>query len=308
MISVIIPVYNASKFLSKTLDSVINQTLPSDEIIIIDDGSTDNSLDIIEKFKNKHATVKVYTQKNSGPSVTRNRGVEYANYEWVCFVDADDLLHPQRLEIAMNFSNNCDAVICDFKRFRDKEDIVVENYDKNSIESLGIEESNLSVLLWGYGLPRMLMKKSVYELVGGLDTDLIHNEDHELHFRMLIEGAKFKKINIPLYYYRQHKGESRLSNQKSKHFNIFKALYKMEGLIDSLPTDLRIYAKEQIANRIAHNALKSILLGGEDLKKHIKFAKKMNPKIQPYNNLFFNTFSSVLGYGNLERVISKLKR
>lgn len=89
-ISIIIPVYNVEKYLKRCLDSIINQSLKDLEIICINDGSTDNSLKIIEEYSKKDTRIKIITQKNSGISATRNRGIALANGEYISFIDSDD--------------------------------------------------------------------------------------------------------------------------------------------------------------------------------------------------------------------------
>ena len=89
-ISIIVPVYNTEKFLEKCLNSLINQTLKDIEIICINDGSTDNSLQILEKFANKDKRIQIINQTNSGPSIARNIGIKKAVGEYIGFVDSDD--------------------------------------------------------------------------------------------------------------------------------------------------------------------------------------------------------------------------
>lgn len=95
LISIIIPVYNKDKCIFRTLESVSNQKYSDYEIIIVDDGSTDNSAEIIHDFKNK--AVRYFYKNNEGPSAARNFGVEHANAEWILFLDADDMLCPNAL-------------------------------------------------------------------------------------------------------------------------------------------------------------------------------------------------------------------
>ena len=92
-ISVIIPVYNAEKFLSRCLDSVINQTHENLEIICVNDESTDGSLEILQEYAAKDSRVIIENQKNQGAPVARNRGIEIATGEYIHFVDADDWLN-----------------------------------------------------------------------------------------------------------------------------------------------------------------------------------------------------------------------
>lgn len=98
LVSVIIPVYNTAPYLEKTLQSIMDQTLYKIEILIFDDGSTDQSLNIIKKIALQDSRIKVYSHTNQGLSVTRNIGIEKSQGEFIYFMDSDDLLEPETLE------------------------------------------------------------------------------------------------------------------------------------------------------------------------------------------------------------------
>ena len=89
-ISIIVPVYNVSKYLKRSLDSLINQTLKDLEIIIVNDGSTDNSLDICQEYASLDNRIKVISKENGGPSSARNYGLRYVTSDYVAFIDSDD--------------------------------------------------------------------------------------------------------------------------------------------------------------------------------------------------------------------------
>lgn len=111
-VSVIMPVYNAASYLDKTLETVCGQTLPEIEIICVDDGSTDNSKDIIEKFAQSDNRVTLLQQQNQYAGVARNNGFERAKGEYVVFWDSDDFFKPEALEIMYNKSKEAEADIC----------------------------------------------------------------------------------------------------------------------------------------------------------------------------------------------------
>ncbi len=112
-VSVIIPVYNTEKYLKECLDSVINQTFNDIEIICINDGSTDGSLNILTEYATIDSRIIVITQENKGVSEARNNGMEKAGGEYIMFLDSDDYLYKQACEIAYNSatSNNADVGI-----------------------------------------------------------------------------------------------------------------------------------------------------------------------------------------------------
>lgn len=98
MISVIIPVYNVENYLRQCLDSILNQTYTDFEVICVNDGSTDNSLNILKEYAKKDSRIKVISQKNKGPSKARNVGLKHANSEYICFIDSDDKIEPDFFE------------------------------------------------------------------------------------------------------------------------------------------------------------------------------------------------------------------
>ncbi len=100
--SVVIPIYNVEKYLRKCLDSLINQTLKDIEIICINDGSTDNSLSILTEYAQKDTRIKIFNQENQGQGVARNNGIDIANGEYLVFVDPDDWIELNTLEILYN--------------------------------------------------------------------------------------------------------------------------------------------------------------------------------------------------------------
>ena len=98
-VSVIIPVYNTCNYVQEALESICRQTLTDLEIIVIDDGSTDGSREVIDKIAATDSRIQVYGQTNQGLSVTRNEGLKYAVGEYIYFMDSDDLLEPDALEL-----------------------------------------------------------------------------------------------------------------------------------------------------------------------------------------------------------------
>lgn len=121
-VSVIIPVYNVENYLSECLDSVINQSLKELEILCINDGSTDNSIEILSKYAKQDSRIKIITKKNSGLACTRNTGIENTTGEYIFFLDSDDYLVPNVLEKlykdAINYQT--DIIVSKCKPFAEK--------------------------------------------------------------------------------------------------------------------------------------------------------------------------------------------
>lgn len=181
LISIILPVYNCEKYLNKCLESLINQTYPNIEILCINDGSTDNSLEILQKYANLDNRVKVFSQKNSGPAKSRNVGLKHMTGEYLMFCDSDDWYEPNMCEIMLNamLENDVDIACCE-------SNVIVEDlleirkcsliYNKNLCKASGVEKIkdfnlNLSVLLWNKILKIDLIKKYKIDFPTGLESD-----------------------------------------------------------------------------------------------------------------------------------------
>lgn len=140
-ISVIVPIYNSSKYLDRCLNSIVNQSYLNIEILLIDDGSTDNSLEICNKFAIKDKRIKVFHKENNGVSAARNDGIEYSTGDYIAFVDSDDYLEIDMYERMMKINDefNCDIVMCDcykescFNREMFSHNIKSGYYDRNML-------------------------------------------------------------------------------------------------------------------------------------------------------------------------------
>lgn len=139
-ISVVIPVYNVEKYIRECLDSVVNQTFKDIEIICIDDGSSDSSLDILNEYATKDNRIKILTQENKGPSYTRNRGIDTAQGKYLYFMDSDDYIERESLEELYDIaeSNSTDCIIFKMINFDDEtgEKYPSEYYDMEFLGEL----------------------------------------------------------------------------------------------------------------------------------------------------------------------------
>ena len=128
-VSVIIPVYNAQETITKCLESVINQSYKDIEILVIDDGSKDNSVEVIKKRKDK--TIKLISKKNEGAAITRNKGIEMASGKYIMFIDNDDFIDKDYIKILVDSIGNNDVVISGYRRPNENGKIIKELSLKN---------------------------------------------------------------------------------------------------------------------------------------------------------------------------------
>ena len=115
-ISVVVPIFNVELYLNRCIESILAQLYLNLEVLLIDDGSTDNSLLICREYEKKDARVKVYTQQNKGVSEARNLGIQHATGEFITFVDPDDWIEPRMYESMLNRikMDNSDICLCDY--------------------------------------------------------------------------------------------------------------------------------------------------------------------------------------------------
>ncbi len=221
-VSVIIPVYNTEPYLRRCLDSIVTQTLSDIEIIVIDDGSPDNSLEIIKEYDKKYDNLTYYSTKNRGLSAARNLGLSHALGETVLFVDSDDYAAPNMLERMYQelTENHCDVAICNFSYCFDTAvsrpvlnlpaHRVIENYDAAfTLKTLRGED------YVGNCVYNKLYNRAFLKSTGLLfeDTAKIYAEDGYFYDQMVSKLRRICIFDESLYFYYQ-RGDSIMNTYK----------------------------------------------------------------------------------------------
>ena len=205
-VSIIIPVYNVQQYLPKCLDSVINQTIKNREIIIINDGSTDASSQILKSYKKKYPELIIIDQKNSGISETRNVGLKRATGEYVGFVDSDDFIKQSMFEVMYTRAktDNSDIVICNYILYNELvgEKEVKEFEQDGYIDKYAILKkfllNDVKAYTWNKLCKRELFMKNKITF-----PSLVVCEDTPAGFLLFAKAKKISIIKQSLYYYRQ---------------------------------------------------------------------------------------------------------
>lgn len=204
-ISVIIPAFNAELFIEQTLQSVLHQTAPVDEIIIIDDGSTDNTQEIVIHIQSDNPHIILFTQQNKGASAARNLGIQKAKGDWILFLDADDLIAEDLIENYLDIinQNRCVAIYSNFIQIN-------ENNEEISSEFVGYElNSNDGFCKMFLRNPIIspsgcMVKKDVLNELNGFDENIKYVEDVDLWLRILDKGYSIGHLDKKLIYIRRH--------------------------------------------------------------------------------------------------------
>jgi glycosyltransferase, group 2 family len=205
MFSVIIPLYNKAPYVAKAIESVLGQTYRNFEVIVIDDGSTDQSLEVAKTFENKSITI--VSQSNSGVSTARNNGVKLAKYPYICFLDADDWWHPTFLEEMKRLITDFpDAGIYGSGYYivkNGQERIapigVPQGFEQGIIDYCEVYAKTLCMPLTSISV---VIPKHIFDEEKGFKSQLKFGEDFDLWIRIALKH-KVILVNKPLAYYNQ---------------------------------------------------------------------------------------------------------
>ncbi|WP_305514227.1 MULTISPECIES: glycosyltransferase [unclassified Methanobrevibacter] len=219
-VSVIVPVYNASKYIGNTLNSIVSQDFDDFEMIVIDDGSTDNSLKIInETLKDCRIPHKVIHQENAGVSVARNRGIDGADGDYLVFVDADDYISQNHLSSLYNGKTDFSLTLYAKKELDELKSI--DTYSKDLITAHEFIEMELNMQIT-FNFFQLMYKSDIIKDNGIKFTPgIVYGEDTEFAHKALNYGGEIAINNNVTYYYVQHPN-SAINTTDYRRFDIVK--------------------------------------------------------------------------------------
>lgn len=234
LVSVIVPVYKVEKVLHYCIDSILSQTFQDFELLLIDDGSPDDSGKICDKYADKDKRIRVIHKKNEGVSMARNTGIEAATGKYICFIDSDDFVKKNYLETLLYFKNEYteyENIWCHFK-ISYKYDIVDENESKNfpKVETYTVKHIMTLHEKWLDSGPvcKLYCREIIINNNLKFDKTLSLGEDLTFNFNYLdCTNGNILVINKFLYHYVQLSDNSLSRKYYPDMFNIYKKLNKM---------------------------------------------------------------------------------
>lgn len=267
-ISVVLPIYNREQYLENTLNAIINQTFEDFEVICINDGSTDNSLDIVNEFSKDDSRIKVFTQDNLGAGCARNNGLKRAEGQYVFFMDSDDFIVPSFLErILDNIAvNDPDMVMFKIGTIKKNkkiksttlfpideyfDDVDFSDYTFN-YEPIKKEVLNSSFAPWGKVFKKEFLDKHA-DFV--FDENLAY-EDVLFHIKTMLCASKISFVPEYLYFYRIDTDNS-LTSYDETHFDIIKVVENVEkyltdnGYLEEFEKEYELFRLTQITRHIS---------------------------------------------------------
>ncbi|MFT3918854.1 glycosyltransferase family 2 protein [Cloacibacterium sp.] len=231
-ISIIIPVYNAAPYLEDCLQSISNQSFTDFEILAINDGSTDSSLNILSQYQKKEERLKIFSQKNKGVSAARNLGLENGSGEFVTFVDADDWLHSETLRayvIALR-EENVDIVISQFLQKRNnffKQDSNIQIFDRKEIEQK-IFPKFIESDAYNSVCNKLYRKELIKMANAQFPMDVRIAEDAQFNHQVFSWAQKITEIDFQTYFYREVEGSATRNVVKNDYLQSNVAIYHID--------------------------------------------------------------------------------
>ena len=262
-VSVVIPAYNAERFIAMSIDSALSQTSPPKEIIVVDDGSIDNTRAIVARYGNK---VRYIYQPNAGPAAARNMGVKEARGEWIGFLDSDDYWDQDHLEQLMRSAEaqkEAMLIYCG-KKWVDSDGKDIPDSPRQTSFPSGWIFSGLFTENYISSTSVVLVKRSIVLDVGGFNTKLRNAEDYDLWLRI---AAIAPICGVPVYTVNYRRHDSNLTLQslvatKGHIIALDKALAMIDGkMIDSRNNPDRINTRKIMTQNYSDAAIGMFYLG-----------------------------------------------
>ena len=285
-LSIIIPIYNTGNYLRKCIDSCLNQDiLPSEyEIILVNDGSTDESNFICEEYKEKFANIYYLQQKNSGQSVARNNGFEFAKGEYIWFIDSDDWIKENSLNSILEFCsfNNLDILRIGFNKVDEgsfpeysKKDILLRNtcLTKSGKEFLKND--------FVFGAPLYIFKRSYLKDKNLSFYPKIYHEDNEFTPRALYFANRIGTTKIKLYNYLTRSGSTTLSVNPKKCFDLMIVCQSLMSFSLEVDKNTKPYI-----NNVISTSFNSVLAHAKHLDSSSK--SELKKQVAANKNIFAN--------------------
>jgi teichuronic acid biosynthesis glycosyltransferase TuaG len=286
-ISVITPAFNSGNYIAQSIEAVQSQTFTDWELIIVDDGSTDNTKGIVEEFIKSDSRIKYIYQANGKQGKARNIAISEANGEYLAFLDSDDLWVPNKLEkqLACILEKKVDLVFTQGWSFQSS----IEEDVKEVDTPLGIQKNSQLLMkqLYGYGLPilSVLVKTKVVLNVGGFEEDLrVQNaEDYQLWLKICDAGYTFYGMNERLFYYRVHPNQVTAEDSIAMKQVIWATYLTQFKSIE--PKSIR---------KITHQRINRFLIYGLDSLSKDKLTEIISLYKAPLNNYFLFYITTML--------------
>lgn len=290
LISIIVPCYNVEDHVSRAIKSILDQTYTKTEILLINDGSTDKTLEIIEKFQNQDTRIRVFNQENQGLSSARNVGLDNAKGDFLYFMDSDDLIDKNLLSILYHYSIGKENIICScgFKYLDDKSnDSYTDKYFggakfytmEDVFSDLSHEKGKIRFEVWNKLFPVNLISNIRFK-IGQVYEDVYF-------MRMVLQGAKgVFQIEDPLYVYTINRQGSTNSSFNHRRIDILDELQEFVTMFEAA----KKHTLKKKYEALIFNTGLSLLFDCKRLKVNITFRDTIVNKLKRNSSIITNPY------------------
>lgn len=281
-ISVIVPVYNGEKYLCMALDSLVNQTYENLEIIVIDDGSTDSTGEICDRYKTENENVIVIHQKNQGVSAARNAGLEKASGELIGFCDGDDTIDEDYFEYLYNqmMENDSDISSCCFEIISEKITFIPKSVEGKHLWN---NDEFIRYLFTGDISIAIYDKLFRREVLDGIrfPENLVINEDKYFCFLAAMNAEKISYERVAKYHYYRREGTASMSAFSKKYFDML----EIAGMMYEITKEKKphLTAEAQCSIIVAILILYKIMIRRNGMKKFPEYERKVYKYLKSFD-------------------------
>ena len=276
-ISVIIPIYNAEKYLLKCIDSIINQDFTIFEIICIDDGSKDNSLTLLNEYKKRDNRILVFTQNNQGQGVARNKGIQKATGDFLVFIDPDDYIEQSYFKTIVSYFNKFDDEILLFNHYYEQEDskqfilkfpcrVKIKHEQEFCLKSyLDKKNFSLNFAVWDKIFKREFITNNKIEFgIGKIGEDQIFS------IKSLLLAKKVRYLDFSFYHYVQRAESIKRQSTKKIVIDVISNFKVVKEFLNCIGLANNLFYKEYTLRFLGHMYLNAPAICKPILRKILK--------------------------------------
>lgn len=304
-VSVVIPCYNAEAWVAECIDSCLKQTLRDIEIIVVDDGSTDRSRNVLQQYSGR---IELICQPNAGGCAARNAGFRQSRGEFIQFLDADDYLLPEKIQSQRDclIETGADAVYGDWRHQHHEPD---QRVWLEAPEISGKQDDVLFSLLngWWVSPAALLFRRSIVETVSGWDQSLKAAQDRDFFTRVAMQTKKVVYQPGCHSIYRRYGNVTVSTGNSERYFNSHLAVTEKMELMLAADQRLTDRYKSAIAGQYFHLARNLYRTDRPRARQLVQRCRQLYPSFAPQQSFVYDLIYNVAGFGAAERV-AQLKK
>lgn len=259
ILSIIIPIYNAAKHIRKGIDCVLKQSIQDFELILVDDGCTDNSYNICNEYAKFYKHIKLIRQKNQGVSSARNTGLNHAKGQFILFFDSDDTMHPNMAEAMIKLIGTHDIAISGVCKVNENGEILIPipeeaTYQTTHWETIASMYKDKYFSYQGYLWNKLYRRDIIEQYNIRFHEELFYNEDRTFNIEYLLHCKTAIVTTKPYYYYTIWQGSAMTRPDPQKKWTTFTAFEIQQNVLSNAPLTIKQLLAADYVNDVLNYA------------------------------------------------------